>query len=112
MGEDQKEQEITRPKSVKIASHTYKIISDNSKECKKRLTEPHELWGLIDAVEQKIYIDPNIPDERWFATLVHEVFHGFMQFSGLPDTEKTVFLLSNVAFTFLVENRLLIFDGE
>lgn len=104
---------MKRPKTVKIQGHTYKIICDNSKECLDALKDGHTgLWGCIDSVKQKIYIDPNIPtDERWFSILLHECMHGFMQFSGLPDSEKVVFSLTNTIFNFLVENKLVNFDN-
>lgn len=95
---------MKKPKSIIIQGHTYKIISNNSKDCKENL-ESKDLRGCIKYPEQVIYIAPDQHDDSWMLTLVHEMVHGFLQHFGYKDNEKLVDNLATAIFTFMRENQ-------
>ena len=96
---------MKKPTKLLIQGHTYKIISNNSEECKNELLTG-ELRGCIKYPVQKIYIAPDQDDEGWFLTLIHECMHGFIQHMGCKDNEKLTDNLAAAIFTFLQENKL------
>ena len=96
---------MKKPKSVIIQGHTYKILSDNSKECKENL-ENEKLRGCVNYVKQVISIEPDQHDESWVMTLCHEIVHCFLQHFNYKHNEKLTDNLATAIFTFLSENKL------
>jgi len=102
---------FSKPKKVTIQGHVYQIVSDFSKECQEELAEsaenPTGLRGCIQYQKQKIYIDPELTRDGWYATLIHELIHGFLHHMHMLDNnEGTVDNLTTAFFTFLSENKL------
>ena len=99
---------MKKPKSIIIQGHTYKIISNNSKDCKENL-ESKDLRGCIKYPEQTIYIAPDQHEQSWELTLWHEIIHGFYNHMGLFENEKRVDNLATSLYTFFHENKIEVF---
>lgn len=100
---------MKKPKSIIIQGHTYQIISDKSKECKKELEEDSQELGLRGCIRyntQKVYIFPDQHPESWYLTLIHECVHGFYKHMDIKDKEKDIDNIAACIFTFLKENKL------
>lgn len=98
---------MKKPKEVIIQGHPYSIISDNSENCLENL-QNKELRGCINYTGQVIYIAEDQKDESWAVTLLHEIYHAFLNHMGLKHEEKLVDNLATASLTFFKENEKLI----
>ena len=105
---------MKRPKKLFILGHTYTILSDKSPKCLKSLDNEDDpknrLKGCFLPYEQLICIESELPEDSWYATLIHECLHGFL-YHIIPtvkeiDDEMLVENLTVVIFSFLKENKL------
>lgn len=70
------------PKSFKLLDHTIKVRE------KKHLIEKHGAFGLWDATELTIYIDPDVPVSVLAHTLWHEIMHAVLDLTGHSKLSK------------------------
>lgn len=104
------------PKHVFVGSRRYRLAHDlvalNVEAV--RIGAKDGLYGYADNVAMTIYLDPQSGPARSRDTVVHELLHALMDFSGLdktlgPDDEEEVALrLAPVLLDLLRANRKLV----
>lgn len=70
------------PKQFKLLNHTVKIV------VKKGLMEEHTCYGMWDATQLVIYIDPDVPQSVLAHTLWHEMMHAILDLTGHTKLSK------------------------
>ena len=64
------------PRSFKLLDHTIKVRE------KSGLMDKHSAFGLWDAVNLTIYVDPDVPQSVLAHTLWHEIMHAVLDLTG------------------------------
>lgn len=95
------------PKKVRILYKEYDI------EPQKNLHDAEgDLYGQIQYLPQKIYLNPDAPEEQQKATLVHELVHGLDEMYGIGLKEKQVERLGNALYMLIRDNPGLFERGD
>lgn len=89
-------------KTFKIGTIVYTIDMQTCQE----ILSAQNLWGEILYKEQVIRLRNDVPQQRLFQVLCHELIHAMLEESGLSEQNKEAFVLVlGVALTqFLTDN--------
>ena len=71
-----------------------------------------DLYGQIDYMIEKIYLNPNSSEEQQKATLIHEIVHGLSDMYGIGLKEKQVEKLGNAFYMLIRDNPGVFIEGE
>lgn len=87
------------PGSVKILYKKYGIeMVDNLHD------KGNELYGQIEYLPQKIYLNSKSSEEQRKATLIHEIIHGLDEMYNIGLKEKQVEKLGNAVYMLVRDN--------
>lgn len=84
---------------LRIGPYQYDVVSVSGIEHRRK-----KVVGLLDADQQTIYVDADLPRERWLATLWHEVVHAIDDDRAIGLTERQVEALANGIVQFGKDN--------
>ncbi|HBV83583.1 MAG TPA: hypothetical protein DEB74_12510 [Lachnospiraceae bacterium] len=87
------------PEKVKILYKEYEIEQREGLH-----DEGGELYGQINYLSQKIYLNKEALDEQKKATLIHEIVHGLDEMYNIGLKEEDVEKLGVAFYTFVKEN--------
>jgi hypothetical protein len=101
------------PNKVKIAGFTWTV--EKNVDVQRDVTREGNCYGSTHHVSQKIFVDPDITEQKTEHTFIHEVLHAIWFHYGLsknksftPDQEELVVdSLSNGLYQVLKDNNLL-----
>ena len=88
-------------KHLLISGHTFEVVYGTPPE-----TEGEIILGTMNPKDLEILIREDMPESQREETILHEVVHTILQFTGHGDTEEGVVeALGNGLYNFLKDNK-------